>query len=100
MDEENTNQELLQQLWDLRVQKLRYTEQCQFYLSYLANISVTETDDMSVSEFNTLYRMLLDQKKQEKEDREAAMKKAQEQARQNAARNKMKSRSHSRARRY
>ena len=93
------NQELLNKLWDLRVQRLRYTEQCQFYLSYLANISVSETDEMAVSEFNTLYRMLLDQKKQEKEEREAAMKKAQEQAKQSAARNKNRAHSHSRRRR-
>ena len=93
------NQELLNKLWDLRVQRLRYTEQCQFYLSYLANISVSETDEMAVSEFNTLYRMLLDQKKQEKEEREAAMKKAQEQAKQAAARNKNRAHSHSRRRR-
>ena len=94
MDEEGTPPDLLNKLWDLRVQKLRYTEQCQFFLSYLANISVSETDEMAVSEFNTLYHMLLDQKKQEKEDREKALKKAQEQARQAAARNKSKARSH------
>lgn len=60
----------------IRRDRLQYIEQSQFYLAYLSNIGIAETDSMSVAEFNNLHQILLDQKKFEKEEREKAMKAA------------------------
>lgn len=56
--------------------RLQNIEQCQFYLAYLANVGVEETNDMSVAEFKNMYQILLDQKQYEKEEHEKALKAA------------------------
>lgn len=59
-----------------RASKLQYIEQCQFFLSYIAHIGMSETNEMSVAEFNNLYNILLNQKQYEKDQYEEAQRKA------------------------
>lgn len=72
--------------------RLEYICRQQFYLAYSANISVNDTDDMSVAERDLFYKLLLKQLDDEKKAAEEVQKKQQQEVARQQSRAKSRKR--------